>query len=387
VDFRFAEDVEDFRAEVRAFLGEVMAGAPEHMDPTDLTGLDEGFERAVHRRAALRGWFNLPADRRYVFECEAARAAAPLVDTAVVLAGHAVSAFGSDHLRAWLLPLMLAGEVELCIAYSEEDAGSDLTGIGCRATRTGPASWALRGRKAMVTGAHKADWCLTVARTGEGPGRSDLTMFLVDMHDPAVRVERRPTMNGWTLDDIAFDGVEVPDAHVLGGVGAGWRQMASAVAAERSGASWIGFAHQVMDLIVDYVRQSPDRQDPVVRDLVARCAVEVADVDRLSRRALWTAAGVGSNPSEADPVYPAMVKVAVTELLQHLAQAATEIAGLAGLVWASPFDPEPPPSGGAGGRFAWEYLERVHGTISVGANEVQRDAIARIGLGLPRRGA
>jgi len=35
-------------------------------------------------------------------------------------------------------------------------------------------------------------------------------------------------------------------------------------------------------------------------------------------------------------------------------------------------------------RLAWEVLERIHPTISVGANELQRDLIARLALGLPR---
>ena len=386
MDFRFADDVENFRSTVRAFLGDVMADASHHSDPDDLTGIDEAFEREVHRQAGARGWFALAADRRAVFECEIGRADAPLVDTATVLAGHAVMTFGSDELRAWLVPRMLAGEVELCIAYTEDGAGSDLTRIECRAAPHGDGGWALTGRKTLVTGAHKADWCLTVARTGDAEGRAGLTMFLIDMGAPGVQVERRPTMNGWTLDDIVFDGVEVPRAHVLGDVGAGWGQMAAAVAGERSGAFWLGFAHHVMDLIVDHVRNGAGRRDPLVRDLVARCAVELADVDRLSRRALWAAANSDDTTKAPGIVYPAMVKVAVTELLQQLAQVATEIAGPAGLVWATPFDPDPPPGGAAGGRFAWEYLERVHGTISVGANELQRDAIASAGLGLPRRG-
>ena len=71
------------------------------------------------------------------------------------------------------------------------------------------------------------------------------------------------------------------------------------------------------------------------------------------------------------------------KLLQDLAQAASELAGHAGVLWAPLFGPSPP-GAAAGGRFAYEYLEWVHPTISVGANELQRDAIARLALRLPR---
>ena len=78
-----------------------------------------------------------------------------------------------------------------------------------------------------------------------------------------------------------------------------------------------------------------------------------------------------------------MAKVYATELLQRLAQAATEIAGHAGLVHA-PLFTDAPPYSAAGGRFAFEYLERIHPTIGGGTSEVQRDAIAQLGLALPR---
>jgi len=116
--------------------------------------------------------------------------------------------------------------------------------------------------------------------------------------------------------------------------------------------------------------------DPIARDAVARCAVEVAAVERLARRALWT-----TRTTAADPALNALVKIASTELLQVLAQTATELSGRAGTVWAPLFGAAPPGAAG-GGRFAWEYLERVHGTISVGANELQRDTVVALAFGL-----
>jgi len=79
-----------------------------------------------------------------------------------------------------------------------------------------------------------------------------------------------------------------------------------------------------------------------------------------------------------------MSKVFTTELEQRVAQAATEIAGHRGSVYAELFGADVPDMAAARGRFAWEYLERVHGAISVGSNEVHRDGIAQAGLRLPR---
>ena len=357
-----------------------MANAHEHADPLDLTGLDNDHERELHRRAGERGWLSLSGERRAVFEYEVARADAPLIDTAMTLAGHAITTYGSSQ-HASLLQQMVSGEVEMCIAYTEPGAGSDLSAIATSAVPDGEG-WLLTGRKVLVTGALKADWCLTIARTeSDAKPAGAFTMFLVDMRAPGVRVEPRPTMNGWMLADITFADVRLDTGAAVGLVGSGWRQMAAAVDAERSGMFWLGFARHVFDLLVEHVRVGarqgvPLVRDPIARDAVARCAVEVAAVERVSRRAVWTTVTSG-----ADAALNSMVKVAATELLQLLAQTTTELSGQAGTVLASLFGDAPPGAAG-GGRFAWEYLERVHGTISVGANELQRDAVAARALGL-----
>ena len=69
-------------------------------------------------------------------------------------------------------------------------------------------------------------------------------------------------------------------------------------------------------------------------------------------------------------------KVWATELLQRIAREALELIGTEALTW-TPVISDAAPVVPLGGRIAWEYLERIHPTISVGANELQRDSIAR----------
>ena len=375
-DFRFSDDAEAFRDEVRAWLATIPAEEyAAHADPGDLTGLDLDIERRLQREAGSRGWLSTSLERQAVFNFEAAYADAPLIDTAMTLAGTALSQFGTgEHHRA-LLDLMERGETTFCAAYTEPGAGSDLTRIATTATRTG-SGWRIDGVKNLVTNGHKADWCVTIVRTDpDAAPRRAMTMFCIDMRAPGLRVERPTTMNGWTLDELAFDGVLVDDSAVLGTVGEGWRQMARALAAERSGMFWLGFARHALDLLIDHVTTPSDgvalADDPLVIDEIGRLEAEWSAADRMSRRALWSQTGA------ADPsIAPAMAKIVATELLVAVAQSASELCGPAGLVWAPLFTTSPPPGAAAGGRLAWEYLERVHATIGGGANEVHRDAIA-----------
>ena len=372
MDFRFSPDAEDFRSEVVAFLSERMPDAPNHPDPLDLTGLDVQFERALHLEAGERGWLDLPPERRAVFQYEVARCDAPLIDTAITLAGAFVRECGSEDQIATVYRAMREGRVEACIALTEKDAGSDLSAVATTATEI-DGQWEINGTKVLVTGAHKADWCVTLAVTEPGrPYRQSMSMFLVALPAEGVTLVRRPTANGWTLDDVVFDGARIPRASLLGTRGEGWRQMGQALASEGSGFFHIGFARHALDLLIDWAKTQsmsgrPVREDPVVREGLAELAVQLADADRLARRVVWHA-----EQGQSVPVLNSMVKVVGSELLQRIADQAGRVAGPAALAWAPLF-------GGpdvSGGRLGWEYLERVHGTIGAGANEVHRDGIA-----------
>jgi hypothetical protein len=79
-----------------------------------------------------------------------------------------------------------------------------------------------------------------------------------------------------------------------------------------------------------------------------------------------------------------VAKVWATELLQRIARTGTELLGADGVVWAPLFS-DTAVDVPLAGRVAWERIERIHPAISVGANELQRDTIARVGLGLGAR--
>lgn len=381
--FLLDPDLAAFRAEVAEFFAEVMR--PEriagHLDPTDLTGLDETFERSVLRACGDRGWLGIsvptglggggrPLSWQAVFGHEAAYADAPAVDTAVVLAGVPVVAHGSPELQARLLPGMLSGEVIAGCAYSEPDAGSDLTMTRTTARPEGD-DWVLDGVKAHVTAGHKADWVIVSAITDpEVPTRKGMSLFVLPLPSPGVTVVRRPLLNGWTLCELHLEGVRLgPDA-LLGTPNRGWSQMASALLAERSGFLHLGFASRRYDDLAAWLTETGRLDEPATARALARLRVRLERCALLSLRVL--AQQDAGTPS---PTAPAMAKVAATELLQELAAESVRLVGADGAAWSPLLQPDPAVA--LGGRAAWERLDRIRETISVGANEVQRDMIAR----------
>ncbi len=386
-DFGLSPELEDMRARARAFLADEMA--PErlagHVDPTDLTGLDDRFEHTHHRAAGAAGFLGLTAPIEYgggghppswgsAYMYEAAYADAPSIDTAWMLCGGVVRQYGTPAQKQRLIPAMVAGELTACIAYTEPAAGTDLSATATVATPDG-SGWRLSGEKTLITAAHKADLCVTTALTDPQAGaQSGMTMFLLDLPADRVEVKRRPTVNGWTLSDIRFDNVPVGPDSVLGEVNAGWPQLTGAVAQERSGMAHVAWATRVVEGLEAWASSRPlDRAD---RNALVRLRVDVSAAWRLSVRAL--AVADAGEPALAES---AAAKVWATELLARLARIGSELVGLEALEWGSVAGPLPGVP--LGGRLAYEVLERIHPTISVGANELQRDIIARV-LGLPR---
>jgi alkylation response protein AidB-like acyl-CoA dehydrogenase len=157
--------------------------------------------------------------------------------------------------------------------------------------------------------------------------------------------------------------------------------MAAALADERSGFFWVGWAEQRLADLLDHVRTVgvDDLAVPaaVARDTLARLWTEVA----VARRFAYAVVDVQTRAGDAT-VPAAMSKVFVTELLQRIASAGIALLGPAGLLTAPLFGPVAPDAP-MRGRFAWECVERLHPTISVGSNEIQRDLLAHRALGLP----
>ncbi len=119
--------------------------------------------------------------------------------------------------RRWLLPTV-RGELQECYAITEEHAGSDLTDLAATARRDGD-DYLLDGVKWHVTSFHEADYVFFQAVLADGPHRGRQALFVVDVDAPGVRVVRTPAYThtlGHQHPVVAFEGVRVPAAHLVG---------------------------------------------------------------------------------------------------------------------------------------------------------------------------
>jgi alkylation response protein AidB-like acyl-CoA dehydrogenase len=205
---------------------------------------------------------------------------------------------------------------------------------------------------------------------------------VVNLRGPrhGVAVRGVPTIAGYALDELVFEGTA---AELLGEDGAGRRQAARAVRAEHGGMFQLGWAHRIAADLTDRYGGVPmasgaalAEADPLVRErigelwarLYAGRATALASV----------AAAPGGGPA---PVAALLAKVRLTELLKDVARDAAAVAS------AEPCDPEDRTPGPWEARFTAEAMLRLDGPVSVGANDLHRDAIAAYVLGERRPAA
>lgn len=132
-----------------------------------------------------------------------------------------LAAVATDHqMKTWMLPT-IRGERHECYAITEENAGSDVDAIEATARRDGD-DYVLDGVKWHVTSANLSDYCIFQAKLAPG----DHAMFLVDLDTPGIRVVRTPSYTHTSAHHhpiVAFEGVRVPAANLIGSEGDGMR--------------------------------------------------------------------------------------------------------------------------------------------------------------------
>ena len=275
----------DLRLEVRTFLAQqVRDGAfVPHVD-TWLTRWDRDFTRELGRR----GWLGMviPTEyggrgrtylERFVVTEELLVAGAPVAAHWIAerQIGPSLLTYGTEEQKRAYLPAISRGELVFGIGMSEPDSGSDLASVRTRAERV-DGGWRLTGTKVWTSGAHEADAFFALARTESlDPVRrhDGLSQFIVDLRGPDVHIRPILSMNGdHHFNEVHLDGVFVPDDRVLGRLGAGWTQVTSELAFERSGPERVLSTYQLLASAAQAMDDGRLPLDEGLGRLVARVA-------------------------------------------------------------------------------------------------------------------
>jgi len=155
-----------------------------------------------------------------------------------IFAGVPITRFGSESMKAELLPKLIAGEINCCMALTEPDAGSNSLEIKTFATRDGNG-WRLTGRKIWITAVDSAQKMVVIARTTKAQDvkhRTDgMSMFIIDVQRKGLTFAPIEKVGTNTLSScsVFFEDVRVEGDDLMGTLDKGWPQLLDVLNTER----------------------------------------------------------------------------------------------------------------------------------------------------------
>ena len=398
MDIEFPEELIDFQTEVRAFMQDRLPG-----DLREKVRRSQRFGKEDYRRwqdiLAEKGWlaYTWPKEHggpgwtpleRYIFEEEMGRAGAPrLIPFGTKMLGPVVIAFGDSAQKAKYLPAIANNETWWCQGYSEPNAGSDLARLGTRAVRDGN-HYVVNGSKTWTTAAQWADMMFCLVRSDpDAKPQEGISFLLIDMHDPGVEVTPIVTFDGGSeINSVHLSDVRVPVQDRIGEENRGWTYAKFLLGLERFGIAGIAASKARLSYLKDIARGLSAGGASLADDTgfmrrIAETEIELRALEHVELRALMHAEQGGTPGVEAN-----MLKIGGTDLQQKISEMLASAMG----VYAAPYLPEameagwneesvgPEDSPG----LAPAYLNMRKTSIYGGTNEVQRNIIAKMALGL-----
>ena len=134
----------------------------------------------------------------------------------IVLGGGAIKRGGSPAIKESILPNLIEGNLQVTLAYAEEQSRFDIEDVATAAREDG-SNFIINGKKSMVLNAESADKIVVVTRTsGSQVDEDGISLFLVDATSKGIERENFPTVDGLRASEITFTDVEVPSNNLIG---------------------------------------------------------------------------------------------------------------------------------------------------------------------------
>ncbi|MGA8844983.1 MAG: acyl-CoA dehydrogenase family protein [Nocardioides sp.] len=402
MDLRYSDADLAFRAEIRDWLAEQLAGDWGVLCGLGGPGRDhESIEErlAWNRHLAQHGWTcvgwpeehggrGLSLWQQVIFHEEYARSNAParVNHLGEELLGPTLIAFGTPEQQQRFLPRIIAVDELWAQGYSEPGAGSDLANVQTRARlEDGPdgAEWVIDGQKVWTSNAHFSQWVFVIARTEPGSQRHQgLSFLLVPLDQDGVEVRPIEQLTGGSeFNEVFFTGARTSADLIVGEPGRGWGVAMGLLGLERGVstlAQTVDYSRELAGVIA-LAKQNGQIDDPVLRDRLASLKAELEVIRSNALRGLSALAA--GDDSAAGGGAGSIFKLVWANWHRRLGEVAMAVSGSSGLLTSGPgYELD-----------EWQrlFLFSRADTIYGGSDEVQKNILAERVLGLPRepRGA
>ncbi|AEF39359.1 Acyl-CoA dehydrogenase [Hoyosella subflava DQS3-9A1] len=340
--------------------------------------------RNIVRRMGQDGWLGVGWPREFgghgfgaieqhIFVDEATRADVQLPSVTLQTVGPTLQTYGTEEQKQRFLPKILAGEVHFAIGYTEPEAGTDLAALRTTAVLDGDY-YIVNGQKIFTTGAHDADYIWLAVRTDpKAPKHKGISILIVDTSDPGFSWTPIITCDGaHHVNATYYNDVRVPSSMLVGEENKGWKLITTQLNHERVMLGPAGRIGAVYDRVREWAHSNDLVQHSDVRAALARTKAAL----RINELLNWQVAAADASQA-VDVADASATKVFGSEQIQKIGASLEEIVARYGN-FDDPATVE-----------LAEWLDitakrNLVLTFGGGVNEIQRELIATMGLGLPR---
>lgn len=404
MDISFTEADREFQTDVRTWLEGAWPQEIRDKQARSASGsLSKDDLVAWQKRLAEKGWAatNWPKEhggadfsptQSYIFDLERARIGAPnVIPFGITMVAPVIMKFGTQEQKDEFLPKILNSDIWFCQGYSEPGSGSDLASLNTKAEDMGD-HYLVNGVKTWTTMAQYADWMFCLVRTSNEDIRQlGISFILMDMKTPGIDVRPiitldEPQQGFQEINMVYFNDVKVPKSNLLGEQGKGWTCAKYLLEFER-GNAYSPSLNGAMSHLQNFAKAERDDSDGSYwqnADFQKRfndIKVQILAMEYTELRIL-SAISAGQNVGPES----SMLKTRGTELQQAVTELAIEISG----TYISPLDQSTPAIGDnfqpvgpdAANGVAQEYFNTRKVSIYAGSNEIQRNIMSKLVLGL-----
>ncbi|CAG8871449.1 acyl-CoA dehydrogenase family protein [Pseudomonas fluorescens] len=397
MDIEFSPQEQAFRQEVRAFLRDHLPG-----ELSERISLGKRLSKAhqvqwmqiLDRQGWLApGWpvefggTGWSAVQKHIFDEECFAAGAPkVVSFGLKMVAPVIIKFGTAEQKAHFLPRILSCEDWWCQGYSEPGAGSDLSSLKTRAVREGD-HYVVNGQKTWTTLAHFADWMFCLVRTDpEARQQRGISFLLIDMKTPGITVRPIITLDGeHEVNEVFFDNVRVPVANLVGQENEGWTCAKYLLTHERTSIGGIAQNKALLTRLKRIASQEVRDGRPLIEDPLFRAQIAEVDMQLMAAEMSNLRTLAATQNGDVPGAESSFLKIRGTEIRQAITYLISKAVGPYALPFIEDelgYGSEPLLYTDYSSAATYQYLDARKASIYGGANEIQKNIIAKMILEL-----
>ena len=400
MNIEFSKDDLEFQQKVRNFISKSLSNELRNKVANGSEISKEeiiSWQKALHKENLFApGWkkefggAELSASKRYILDQELALADTPtIIPFGVTMIGPVLMHYGTPKQQSFFLPKILNSDHWWCQGYSEPGSGSDLASLKTKAILKGD-KYIINGTKTWTTLAQYADWMFCLVRTSfEGKPQEGISFIMIDMKTKGITVDPIITLDGaHEINTVYLEDVEVPKENIIFEENKGWTVAKFLLSHERTSIAAVGKSKSAVKKLKQIANIELNNEgsllitDKRFRDRLTTLEMDLKALEFTELRILSEEnKGVAPGPEAS------LLKIRGSEIQQRITELTMNAVGYYGIsndlaksntdrTNSNQIRPDYSQNTAA------NYLNMRKTTIYGGSNEIQKNILSKMVLGL-----